>query len=109
MGFTITNEHTIAKYGITLTNLYVTVSGAYTLRKTSGSLPVIGINGRQISINAPTAYIITCSYTVSSAKGVKALYTAQQTLQVQEIPVDIFADLYAAIKGNFPNCTFVNQ
>jgi hypothetical protein len=109
MGFTITNEYTIPKFGITLSNLYVTLSGAYSVRKTSGSLPVIGHNGKQLSINAAGGYVIQCTYTVSSAKGAQCLYHAQQTLHVPEIPIDIYADLYAAIKGNFPNCTFVNQ
>ena len=110
MGFIITSSYTVPKVNVTLSNLYVTVLGAYTIRKSNGgSLPVIGMNGRQLSVSAPCAYVISCTYYLSTSKGAAPLYTAQQTLQVSDIPVDIYADLYAAIKNNFPNSTFVNN
>lgn len=110
MGFIITSSYTVPKINVTVSNLYVTVLGAYTIRKNnSGTLPVIGMNGRQLSISAPCVYVISCTYYLSTSKGAAPLYTAQQTLQVSDIPVDIYADLYAAIKNNFPNSTFVNN
>jgi hypothetical protein len=110
MGFIITSSYTVPKINVTLSDLYVTMLGAYTIRKNSGgSLPIIGMNGRQLSVNAPCAYVISCTYYLSTSKGAAPLFTAQQTLQVADIPVDIYADLYAAIKNNFPNSTFVNN
>jgi hypothetical protein len=109
MGFIITNAYTIPKLNITLTNLYVTISGAYSIRKTPATnMPVIGISGRQLTASVPGAYTITCVYTLRGSKSAGVLYTAQQSIQCVDIPVDIFADLYAAIKNNFPNCTFEN-
>lgn len=109
MGFIITSVYTVPKVNVTLANLYVTILGAYSIRKSNGSMPTIGINGRQLTINAPSNYIITCTYLISSEKGAAPLYSAQQTVQAADIPVDIYADLYAAIKNNFANATFVNN
>ena len=110
MGFIITSSYTVPKINVTISNLYVTVLGAYTIRKNnSGTLPVIGMNGRQLSVSAPCAYVISCTYYLSTSKGAAPLFTAQQTLQVSDVPVDIYADLYASIKNNFPNSTFINN
>lgn len=110
MGFIITSAYTIPKLNITLSNLYVTIHAAYGIRKNgSGVMPVIGMNGRQLTVGAPSVYVITCTYSVSASQGSAPLYTAQQTIQSNDIPVDVYADLYAAIKNNFPSCTFVNN
>jgi hypothetical protein len=95
MGFTITSAVVLPGINLTVTNLYVTISGNYKITK--------------VGTSSSAVYVISSPYTTHTSRGKQVLTRGVSMVSMSVLPADIYTALYNQIKNNFPGGTFIDN
>jgi len=111
MGFTVAEELTFPRYGVSAAGCYVTIRATYSHNKAgsqSYSPPMMpGANGPQVP---SLPYTLVARYYVyaSQEAGLSPLAEDSVMLSVDEVPADPIAAIYEKIKENYAGKTLVD-
>ena len=108
MGFTVAEELTFPRYGVSAAGCYVTIRATYSHNKAGSHPPMMpGANGPQVD---SLLYTLVARYYVyaSQEAGLSPLAEGSVMLSVDEVPADPIAAIYEKIKENYVGKTLVD-
>jgi hypothetical protein len=99
MGFTITSPYTINSIGLTASNLYVSIKGAYRVSKVHAPASL------NQNAQLPMHYMYCANYAISLSPTASPIYNGSVVLYNDTVPTNPFEFIYSYLEGLFPNTT----